>query len=249
MTRWRKEFRSSEGEFKRPSFAYPHISSFARDSKSLTQTSQAVRNSVKRDNAIGSLIALLLRVCCPPAIAWLVVSVVVDAVNLQSFRTLPHVFQECLEIVFPSVAHFHAPASIGRITFVETPGVHITPGDISSGKFASRRMTVLEISSDYCLDVQTSTRLGVARIQGGVEDCDDIPAVALTKASATESAARHSYRISFFDYKKSCEAEFGDVFSGSHNGGQFTVAVSNGRSASTGAHCDITTKRSLVQPC
>lgn len=93
--------------------------------------SEGFRLAKSVDNMRTATIPRLFNRCCPLAILWLVVSIVVNSVNLVLFaRSLPHIFKEVFERVSPSVANSYAATAIAIVTtpvFVVASTDHITP--------------------------------------------------------------------------------------------------------------------------
>ncbi len=75
-------------------------------------------DAANRDRGDASpMLAPLVRRCCPSAIVWRVVSTRVKSVYGVARRwLLPHIGQECREIIQPAVAHFDsAPTPTGKV--------------------------------------------------------------------------------------------------------------------------------------
>lgn len=101
---------------------------------SLRPSGESVGNPAVGKPAGGPLIVRLLALRCPSAVAWLVMTVVVDSVKrvpLRWFRS--HVLQECLKGLLPESTDLDPPASVVAIlrsSPVETSALHRPPGTV-----------------------------------------------------------------------------------------------------------------------
>lgn len=118
------------------------------------------RQSVVRENPIATHIARLLRFSGPATIVRRVIAVVVR-VSIQCVsptRSEPHISQEVLEGMSPSLAHKNSPTSISRkipVSCVVAPLVHHLPNT----KLAGVCLAVCLDSRVHIIRPQTSTRL------------------------------------------------------------------------------------------
>jgi hypothetical protein len=72
------------------------------------------RASVNGQPESAAPVVVLVFVCGPAAVAWLVVAVRVDAVERVAIRAYTHVLQELREVVSPLVAHGDAATAVER---------------------------------------------------------------------------------------------------------------------------------------
>lgn len=88
----------------------------------------AVRKSVSPHSmkdtlptCLSSIVGLLLR-CGPPAVVWLVIAVVVAAINgMPTGWALPHVHEKSYKVISPACADFDAPSSV--LSIIGSPDV------------------------------------------------------------------------------------------------------------------------------
>ena len=75
---------------------------------------------------IGSAVVALLCNCCPTAVGWLIVTVVIDAVKRVLLAgPRPHVFVESLEGITPTTADLDTTAAVVVIVAVGRPGTSL----------------------------------------------------------------------------------------------------------------------------
>lgn len=124
---------AEHGVFKRPSSSQSMKYPIVVCAVELNPFAQWLANAIKVFDAVRALVAMLLFVSCPPAIAWLVIAVVIDSVKRIALRCLPHIGEEPLKAamrIAPAFANFDAASPIVRIArlvrFVATPP-HINP--------------------------------------------------------------------------------------------------------------------------
>ncbi len=81
--------------------------------------------------SVASAITCLFCISCPPAVSWLVVSVIVNPLNrVATRRTFTHVSKKRRERLSPGLADCDSTptiAWIGRIVHIETPSQHHRP--------------------------------------------------------------------------------------------------------------------------
>ena len=117
--------------------------------------------------AAKALIQLLFSLRRPSAITWLVVAVVVDAVDrVIGRRFLPHVGIERLERIAPAVAHANAASAVvvkGVIVSVVAPHLHPDPSAILNGFFHAVRASWV-ITERISTKATTALSQAVAKI-------------------------------------------------------------------------------------
>ena len=85
-------------------------------------------------------VLVLLRIRRPAAIAWLIITVVVDAIKRESKRLFPHICEKVFKAISPSIAHSDAATCVAREAFVfrvVAASFHIRPRSKRSGPSAS----------------------------------------------------------------------------------------------------------------
>jgi hypothetical protein len=118
-------------------------------------------------------IFVLLRIGRPTAIAWRVISVVVDAVKREFGGFFAHVGEKMLKIVMPSVANCDAAAAVVLKTFcirVVAATEHLRPRAISCGPFSADCVAVFEVQRLGVLKQKTATGLCVVAFQVACAD-------------------------------------------------------------------------------
>lgn len=120
----------------------------ARQSEALLPFNKRAGCSVKRQPHIVASVAMLLSVCRPAAVAWLVIAIVVDAVNRFSCRALAHVGKEVLKFQ-PPPAHFDAACTVATETsrlWILTPLQHAGPYPVCCSRLVTNVMSVFRRS-------------------------------------------------------------------------------------------------------
>lgn len=96
-----------------------------------------------------SLISLLFTCCCPLAVSWFIIAIIVQSFNAQTIRALTHVFQEVGKDQ-PSITYFNASSTVFVKPFEFWIGAtpdHSTPDAVGPGEGrASTGVSVLNTS-------------------------------------------------------------------------------------------------------
>lgn len=124
-----------------------------------------------RDESIFSRVIRLFLICRPPAITWLVMAIIVHAIDLHAFRSFPHVGQEQFEVI-PARANGDAAISVCSITGVlriVAPIAHAKPSDISTSPFLSTSNTVFRPNTRGFFLPETPATRGSLAFQRGAE--------------------------------------------------------------------------------
>jgi hypothetical protein len=100
-----------------------------------TKRSNAAGDTSNGVNHIGALISQLLSACSPLAIIWLVVAIIVLAVQGVPFGTFSHICQEVLKGIDPSGTNLDSTAAvvvIALLLWVVTAHLHVHPRTVGS---------------------------------------------------------------------------------------------------------------------
>ena len=150
----------------------------ARQSEALLPFNKRAGCSVKRQPHIVASVAMLLSVCRPAAVAWLVIAIVVDAVNRFSCRALAHVGKEVLKFQ-PPPAHFDAACTVATETsrlWILTPLQHAGPYPVCCSRLVTNVMSVFRRSLFYLVSGElcapTGNSLAASKMACGCECFD-----------------------------------------------------------------------------
>lgn len=219
----------------------PATGKFVVDSEMVTQFSKRADFPIDRVNGHSFGIVSLLFESCPSAIIWFVISFFVwPSVKSRAWRSFSHVFKEVLKC-FPSFTHRNAFAAviIPRFSFgISATLNHARPTVISWREMFFERMTMGCKSSLGIFSVKASAGLGFSGYQKLIDNCNSFSAFAFAngcKAIAIGVAFWKSVR----DYFKSSKSLSDERDFSRHNVSFGHVVFSNGRPATTGAHCAI----------
>jgi hypothetical protein len=152
--------------------------------------------SVDREEMVGTFVVLLLSRSGPPNIAWLVVSIVVDAIDLMPWRRpQPHVGQEILELV-PAFAHGDPASTVVFVLFViwvAAARMHVAPRMVFGGNLPTSRVPVDSTPLDPHFHIQAPARARGTSHHVVFVDFDLVPVVATKEPSlaATTAALLH----------------------------------------------------------
>lgn len=160
-------------------------------------------------SAVPSVPVLLGR-CGPPAIAGLVVPVVIDSIKSATLRSRPHVTQELREVITPRFAYGDTPTAvvfIGRKTLVKAPSFHRCPRKIFTRHAASviRRHAVGDEARarEFCIKASATSRAIRADMRAALHAHG--AAIALTKICREVLASRRNVVIGAAQHEKSAE--------------------------------------------
>jgi hypothetical protein len=147
---------------------------------------------------VGSSVIALLAFSGPPAISGLVVAIVIDAIKRRTFRSRPHVAQECREIIAPLIVHGDPPSAVQRIyrePIVETSHFGGCPRTILRAVALAVAVVAL---CGHCGDAATAaSRVAAAQIPTG-NRC---------QVSAVAAAREHPGSV----FASSCPIQYGQV--------------------------------------
>lgn len=156
------EYRLSQCAFNRPSASDAVVDRRLTEANKFCPFRYAVAFAIHDQQMVVALVAALLLHCRPAAVARLIVAVGIGvAVNGVASGACPHVSQEGLERVSPSVAYNNSAATIAhkeRRIFVVTPLFHGMPDMVGTRLLADARMTMTSISGDSGFSRVTTTR-------------------------------------------------------------------------------------------
>jgi hypothetical protein len=147
--------------------------------------------------------------CRPAAVAWLVVSIVIDAIKrVARRRPEAHICNKGQNVVPPTVTDDYPSSSvifIGRMTGVVAAIAHCRPSEIFGAPVLVPRRSMSEMNSLDDLLVQTSTTLRVTATKTLSPNRYFFPALATAKPSGP-SLGRNSCRtMNKFDYREATE--------------------------------------------
>lgn len=119
------------------------------------------------DYYLSTLVALLLRVCGPTAVAGCVVAVVVLAVDCLPSRASSHVSQEVLELR-PASAHLDAAASVVFVVdgfWIGAARTHRFPNPVF-GRLTTLAMSLVGLTSSTFVEAATRCRSSAQEVVG-----------------------------------------------------------------------------------
>jgi len=104
---------------------------------------------------VCSPVVRLLFPCCPSAVFWAVVAVVVDSLQSHSLRSVSHVRMKVLERILPSVAHLYTATTVVFVTrsrSIEASRFNCNPYSIFRSVRSSMRCRLfkLKTSTAFC---------------------------------------------------------------------------------------------------
>ena len=231
---------ASHGILDRPSVREPFPDRLVFHSETFAQFSKAGSDSTESHNLVGSSVPHLFFVRNPTAVARLVISVVVDAVNLFAWRLLFHVLQKVFKDL-PSFAHFYSTSSVSSKAFdvwIRASGFHCSPNAPSFASITSPCVSVNKIADRSRFPAKASTRSGTTCHQLRVGYLNLCPTITQAKAHSVRGTTWLFANSSIRYYSKSCEFPPNQTESFRHNFGSINVVFSGGRPATTGARCD-----------
>lgn len=207
--------------------------------KMLTQFDQASSNSIDRKNPIGSSVSSLLSFSCPLAISRLVVSVVVDSFNGESFGTNSHVIKKVPKIK-PRLAHLYSSTSvvgIFSVFWIVASSQHVRPTLVGS-----RLSKLLNVAMRYfavgpMLFLQTAARLGLSSSKKFIFNNTLVAAGAKAKTDS-DTPVSPLDMSSIGQYEKPSKCFPDDVYCGRHGIGYFSALFSGRSLATTSTYCD-----------
>lgn len=147
--------------------------------------------STSARSAVTPVSRLLFR-RCPPAVPWLVVSVVVDTIDRLPRRARAHVGEEVWVLV-PAFANADAPASpvgVTRMSRVTATTHHAVPRVVGAAVGRSRDKSVLCRTRGYYLLSHASAASGHARPKRIARDTSHVSAFASTQPVSVASFMR-----------------------------------------------------------
>lgn len=231
---------TGEGVLNGPSVCKPFPDHLVFYPNTLAQFSKTGGDSSKSYDLVGSGVPHLLFVSRPTAVSWLVVSVVVDAVNFPAWRLLAHVSKKVFKNL-PSLTNLYSSASVSRKTFdvwIRTSGFHSSPNTPRFAHISSPCVSVNEIAKRCRFSAKASARASTACHQLRVSHLNPCAAITNAKAHSVRATAWFSTNSSICNYSKSCEFPPDQTESFRHNVAFINVLFSGGRPATTGARCD-----------
>ncbi len=171
-----------------------------RNAKTFCPIGYAKAFSIELNHAHTAGVSALLFACCPAAIVWLVISLVVDTVNtVIDGRSFSHIRYEVFKGISPSPANDNAPGSVirkSRRLPTMAPANHTSP----SGIFVEQWRIRIACSMLPCSFVRAAS----AAFCGSARKCITI---ANGNGSTIASAFKHGCRIgSSLFYFHSCIA-------------------------------------------
>ena len=167
-----------------------------------------------------ALVFVLLRACRPPAIAGKISSIVVDAVDAASGRSLVHVGQKVYKLAPPS-ADFDATSTIVWVTrhiFVGAASDHSRPRSVCTAEFSIRGVSVRGRTSVAVFSLKAATGKCHAVSQATATDDQLVAATtAALPANRTIFSERGDVENSQASVAATCdiyESGHGDLFAG-----------------------------------
>lgn len=233
--------RREERDFLRPTQMKSRPNTTLVDAEVLAQFRQTRRHTSHSKHKIVPLVSPLLLVGCPPAIAWLIVSMLIwPTVDFQSWRAFSHVGKEVLERQSPPSAHCNAAPAIrweSGVVRILASLDHIGPCLISSSSTLLVRCFCFR--SPFFL--KTPAGLRMSRAKTFVPSDKNISTIALDPTSSTALPVRASVRFCGTKYDSSSKTDSNGARFKRHNVrlSLSNVVASGGHPASTGARCGI----------
>lgn len=215
-----------EGQFDGPAQPQSRLHRVSVDLEVDSQLCHTATLPLHRESLVGPTVPALFKTVCPTAVAWLVIAVVVDSFDAQTFWPIPHVGQEGLKYP-PSIADRNSTTAV--ILKISVLGIgaslnHAEPGAINRGavpavapvKTATRScVAAFKINGPYNSDLSTGTQTD-------------------PKCGECTTGVLYGFRLAGDNKPSKLLADERECFG--HNG-NFVVS-SGGRPATTGARCD-----------
>jgi hypothetical protein len=113
-------------------------------------------------------VLILLRVCCPSAIARFVVAIVVDPVERETGRFFGHIGEKVFKTISPSITHDNAATSVIFVikrVFIVATSFHIRPRLKRAAPLSTNCVTMFEVYVARYFNQKASTRSGIATPQ------------------------------------------------------------------------------------
>lgn len=176
----------------------------------------------------------------PRAVPWLVVAVVIDALDALTLWALSHVGKKGVKRL-PSFADNNSTGSVAKeLVMVRIRGSlnHVLPATIRSRWNSSWAMAVNKESFLYRFFLKTPAGLGVSSSQAFVFDYHSITTCAKAHAVRTKVPAFVSFGWSVLEYFKPSKLFSDDADFRKHDVALSMLCSSGGRPATTGARCD-----------
>lgn len=150
----------------------------------------------------SSLIGVLDLPGCPSAIAWFVVSVVVDTIQCQVWTwTMPHILKEVFEVISPSFTDFNSTSSVVHVVLVSVAVATIKHGlpYIVFGN-VGLPMLISNLSKRGLAGTSTTFRKALSQIPCGKDLYHSAFAAAFPKCCSTVTTALRGYSRQFPKY-------------------------------------------------
>lgn len=222
-----------------PSVGEPPNHSSVIASELLNQFRNAGGCPPHSDNLVFPSVSRLMSRQCPNAIRWLVVAVVVYALNAPTLFAYSHVSHKISERIQPPLTNTNSPRPITLKTFIfglSTAFYHVVPNVVDSGL----RESVLPSGYFHNFIPKTTARLCASTKKALVFNDGYASAFTTAKTAKMDCTFGRNVTVGLFQYEKSSELPSDDVYFLRHGVCYFMVerCVSGGRPATTGAHCD-----------
>lgn len=178
--------RLSQRALNRPASYKARLNCTVANAKLFHPLNETTRLSVVCDHTVSPRVACLLSTCCPPAVGFFVVPIIVVSLKCVLRRgTWPHVSKERFEVL-PLIANAYAPLSVidvARVSLVLAAGAHVHPDIVLRSATHS-----MDGEATGCgFRIPAPARNGVARPQCAARSSE--PRTAFAKAVPVKRAA------------------------------------------------------------
>lgn len=232
LSQWLKE-----SFFCIPSVVQPPSYSVVISAESINQINKASSDTSQRNNKITSPVSVLMNHCRPYTVFGFIVSFVSDSLDAPPNLSWSHVLKEVSKRISPSLANLNAAASVILIVFlfgVCASGNESSPDSICSSPVSTTGLPVL----DVYLESDAATGFYHSTPDRLISGNDFFSALAVKVTPVFNRSILNRLWIGRAVESKTCVFFSGGECFESHNGADFTVVFSGGRSATTGAHRD-----------
>lgn len=109
--------------------------------------------ATKRQTHIGAPVTMLLSICRPSAVTWLVATIIINTIKRFASRTLPHIRKEILEFK-PASTHLDTASTVAieaPCIWILAPLQHPRPYPVNRSRFSTNVMSVFRYSLFYLI--------------------------------------------------------------------------------------------------
>ena len=223
-----------ECKFWIPATAQSHIHARMTNMEMAAQFTDATRNALNRIFTAIVTVLRLLFLSSPSAITrFVIANPIWPSIKLHSWRAFAHVTKEGV-VIFPSRTPFGV--QVFWKFWITAPVNHSSPCFVSDGHGSSFSVPMLEVPFGSSLIMETATGFGVPALEVDVQSDNPIPAIAYASASEVPVFIGREVGIN----ENPCKSLTNEGVMFRHGIEHSMLTASDGRSATTGAHCDST---------